>query len=134
MIYICTVIRTSTHNIEVSVNVQYWPQYSIPKENHYFFVYYITIKNKSDYTVQLLKRHWDIFDTLIERRTVNGDGVVGETPIIEPGQSYTYNSGCNLASEIGYMRGHYTLLNIITEKEFNVAIPQFDLIVPAKLN
>lgn len=127
-------IRTSTHNIEVSVRVQYWQQYSIPKENHYFFVYFITIQNKSDYSVQLLKRHWDIFDTLGEARTVEGAGVVGETPIIEPGQSFTYNSGCNLVSEMGYMRGYYTLIKLVDEKEFTVDIPKFDLIVPAKLN
>ena len=127
-------VKISTHNIEISVEVKYWPQHSMPKENHYFFVYFISIQNKSDFSVQLLRRHWDIFDSIGDKRVVDGDGVVGETPVLEPGQKFEYNSGCNLTSEIGFMKGHYTLLKIMDNKEFNVEIPQFDLIVPAKLN
>lgn len=127
-------VNTSTHNIEVSVDVKYWPQHSIPKENHYFFVYFITIENKSSHAVQLLKRHWDIFDSIGDHRTVEGEGVVGETPVIEPGQKFEYNSGCNLISEIGYMKGYYTLIQLLDEKEFNVDIPRFEMIVPAKCN
>lgn len=127
-------VKISTHNIEISVEVRYWPQHSMPKENHYFFVYFITIENKSDFSVQLLKRHWDIFDSIGDKRIVDGEGVVGETPILEPGQKFEYNSGCNLTSEMGYMKGYYTLLKLIDNKEFNVDIPKFDLIVPAKLN
>jgi ApaG protein len=106
----------------------------MPKENHYFFVYFITIENKSDVSVQLLKRHWDIFDSIGDNRQVDGDGVVGETPVLEPGQKFEYNSGCNLTSEMGYMKGYYTLLKLMDEKEFNVEIPKFDLVVPAKWN
>ena len=72
-------VKISTHNIEISVEVKYWPQHSMPKENHYFFVYFITIENKSDFSVQLLRRHWDIFDSIGDKRVVDGDGVVGET-------------------------------------------------------
>jgi ApaG protein len=127
-------VKISTHNIEISVEVKYWPQHSMPKENHYFFVYFITIQNKSDFSVQLLRRHWDIFDSIGDKRVVDGDGVVGETPVLEPGQKFEYNSGCNLTSELGYMKGFYTLLKLMDGKEFNVDIPKFDLIVPAKLN
>lgn len=127
-------VKTSTHNIEISVEVKYWPQHSMPKENHYFFVYFITIHNKSDFSVQLLKRHWDIFDSTGDKRVVEGEGVVGETPILEPGQKFEYNSGCNLTSEMGYMKGYYTLVKRMDNKEFHVEIPRFDLIVPAKLN
>lgn len=127
-------VKTSTYNIEVSVDVKYWPQHSIPKENHYFFVYFITIENKSDYTVQLLKRHWDIFDSIGDKRAVDGDGVVGETPVLQPGEKFEYNSGCNLTSEIGFMKGFYTLVKLADDKEFNVEIPQFEMIVPAKCN
>lgn len=127
-------VKISTHNIEVSVDVKYWPRQSIPKESHYFFVYFITIENKSDYSVQLTKRHWDIFDSIGEKRTVDGDGVVGETPVLEPGQKFEYNSGCNLTSEIGYMQGYYTLVKCVDQKEFQVAIPKFSLVVPGKLN
>ena len=127
-------VKTSTYNIEVSVDVKYWPQHSIPKENHYFFIYFVTIENKSDYAVQLLKRHWDIFDSIGDKRTVDGEGVVGETPVLEPGEKFEYNSGCNLISEIGYMKGFYTLVKLADDKEFNVEIPQFELVVPAKYN
>lgn len=127
-------VKISTHNIEISVEAKYWPQHSMPKENHYFFVYFITIENKSDFSVQLLRRHWDIFDSVGDRRNVDGDGVVGETPVLEPGQKFEYNSGCNLTSDMGYMKGYYTFLKLMDNKEFNVNIPVFDLIVPAKLN
>jgi ApaG protein len=127
-------VKISTHNIEISVEVKYWPQHSMPKENHYFFVYFITIENKSDFSVQLLRRHWDIFDSIGDNREVDGDGVVGETPVLEPGQKFEYNSGCNLTSEMGYMKGYYTLLKLLDGKEFNVDIPKFDLVVPAKWN
>ena len=127
-------VKINTHNIEISVEVKFWPQHSMPRENHYFFVYFITIQNKSDFSVQLLRRHWDIFDSIGEKRVVDGDGVVGETPVLEPGQKFEYNSGCNLTSEIGFMKGYYTLLKLMDGKEFSVDIPRFDLVVPAKLN
>lgn len=127
-------VKTRTHDIEISVEVKYWPQHSMPKENHYFFVYFITIENKSDFAVQLLKRHWDIFDSTGEWRQVDGEGVVGETPVLEPGQKFEYNSGCNLMSDMGYMKGYYTLVKLLDDREFNVEIPRFELIVPAKMN
>ena len=127
-------VKISARNIEVSIDVKYWSKQSIPKESHYFFVYFITIENKSDFSVQLTKRHWDIFDSIGEKRAVDGEGVVGETPVIGPGQKFEYNSGCNLTSEIGYMKGYYTLVELIDNETFQVEIPRFDLIVPAKLN
>lgn len=126
--------RTITHGIEISVSCRYWPEQSVPKENLYFFVYFITIINRSETTVQLLKRHWDIFDSNGEKRYVDGDGVVGETPVLEPGQSFEYNSGCNLSTELGYMAGHYVMKKLTDESEFKVEIPRFQLIVPSKLN
>ncbi len=127
-------VRISTRNIEVSVDVRYWDKQSIPKESHYFFVYFITIENKSDFSVQLTLRHWDIFDSIGEKREVDGEGVVGETPVIEPGEKFEYNSGCNLTSEMGYMQGYYTLIKLIDQEEFKVEIPRFELVVPAKMN
>lgn len=127
-------VKTTTNNIEISVDVKYWAQQSMPRENHYFFVYFITIENKSDYTVQLTHRHWDIFDSNYDFRTVDGEGVVGETPVIEPGEKFEYNSGCNLTTEVGYMEGFYTMQRVIDSEEFKVAIPKFEMIVPAKLN
>jgi len=107
---------------------------SIPKEGHYFFIYFITIENKSDFSVQLIRRHWDIFDSVGEKRVVDGEGVVGETPILAPGEKFDYNSGCNLTSDMGYMNGYYTLVRLINNEEFQVQIPKFDLVVPARLN
>jgi ApaG protein len=127
-------IKTTTHSIEISVETKYWSQQSIPNENHYFFIYYITIENKSEYSVQLLKRHWDIFDSVSDFRTVDGEGVVGETPVLEPGEKFEYNSGCNLTTDIGYMKGYYVMQRMSDNEEFLVNIPKFDLIVPAKLN
>ena len=127
-------VKITTHNIEISVESSFHAQHSVPGENHYFFIYFVTIINHSDYSVQLLKRHWDIFDSNGEKHTIDGDGVVGETPTIKPGGQFKYNSGCNLNSEIGYMKGFYTLKDILTGKQFDVQIPKFDLIVPAKLN
>lgn len=127
-------VRTITHNIEVSVDVKFWPQHSMPNENHYFFVYFISIENRSDTTVQLMRRHWDIFDSIGDHRSVDGEGVVGETPVLEPGQKFEYNSGCNLNSDIGYMRGYYILEKLLDGSEIKVEIPQFDLVVPGKLN
>lgn len=127
-------VKTTTHSIEISVEANYMSQQSVPHENHYFFVYHITIVNNSQHTVQLIKRHWDIFDSLSDQRTVDGEGVVGETPVLEPGEKFQYNSGCNLTTDMGYMKGYYTMIRLFDESEFNVEIPKFDLIVPAKLN
>lgn len=126
--------KTVTKNIHISVVVKYWPNQSLPKENHYFFVYYITIENKSEYTVQLMNRHWDIVDTQGENRTVDGEGVIGETPVLEPGEVFKYNSGCNLTGELGYMKGYYTMKRLLDNEQFKVQIPRFDMVVPAKLN
>jgi ApaG protein len=127
-------VRINTHNIEISVEAKFWPESSIPRENHFFFIYFITIENKSDVTVQLTKRHWDIFDSVGDHRVVDGEGVVGETPVLKPGQKFEYNSGCNLTSDMGYMKGYYTLVNVANKKTIFVEIPRFDLIVPSKFN
>jgi ApaG protein len=127
-------VSTTTNSIEISVEVKYWPEQSLPKENHYFFIYFITIVNKSEHSVQLLARHWDIFDSVNDFRTVEGEGVVGETPILEPGEKFEYNSGCNLTSDMGYMKGFYTMKRLIDKKVFHVEIPKFELIVPSKLS
>ena len=126
--------KTLTHDIEISVVSKYLPEQSSPNDNLYFFIYFITIENKGSQSVQLIKRHWEIFDSINDLRTVDGIGVVGETPVIEPGETFEYNSGCNLVSEIGYMKGHYIMKRLIDNSEINVTIPQFNLIVPAKLN
>lgn len=127
-------LKENTQSIDIQVTTRYLAENSIPKENHYFFVYFITITNNNSFSVQLTKRHWDIIDSTGEKRRVDGEGVVGETPILEPGESFSYNSGCNLQSDVGAMYGYYSFINLITEAEFNVPIPRFEMMVPAKLN
>ena len=97
-------------------------------------MYEVTIANKSEYTVKLLSRHWDIVDGHGEMREVNGEGVVGETPSLEPGETYSYNSGCDFTTEIGKMSGYYTMLKLVDKTEFKVQIPEFIMVLPAKLN
>ncbi len=124
----------STAGIKVSVETFYQANQSHPFASHYFFAYRITIKNISDYTVQLKKRHWYIFDSNGIKSEVEGDGVVGVQPILVPGQSYQYVSGCNLITDMGKMHGIYLMKREIDGKLFNVKIPEFLMIVPYKLN
>lgn len=123
-----------THGIEISVKTDYYAPQSDPKNSTYFFVYEVTITNKSDYTVKLLKRHWDITDGFGEKREVEGEGVVGETPSLEPGESFSYNSGCNFTTDMGKMSGYYTMKKLVDQSEFTVLIPVFIMILPARLN
>lgn len=127
-------ISTITNGIEISVKTHYYAQQSSPKEGHYFFVYEITITNKSEYTVKLLKRHWDITDCFGQKRIVDGEGVIGETPTLEPNESFAYNSGCDFSTEIGKMSGFYTMWKLVDKTEFNVSIPEFVMVLPARLN
>ena len=127
-------ITKSTAGINVSVEIQYNSRQSHPIASHYFFAYSITIKNVSDYTVQLKKRHWFIFDSNGIKSEVEGVGVVGEQPILIPGQSYQYVSGCNLLSDMGKMAGVYIMEREIDGEIFHVTIPEFMMVVPYKFN
>jgi ApaG protein len=123
-----------TEGVKISVSTQFRPDLSDLIHNRLFFNYRVEIKNKSDFKIQLLHRDWYIFDSLEESSFVSGEGVVGEQPILTPGQQYAYISGCELNSEIGNMRGFYTFKNLDNGDLFQVQIPQFDLIYPGKLN
>ncbi|WP_164109983.1 MULTISPECIES: Co2+/Mg2+ efflux protein ApaG [Sphingobacterium] len=127
-------ITQSTAGINVSVECIYQSEYSNPDNMHFMFAYRITIENSSDYTAQLVSRHWEIFDSIGEHKQVHGEGVVGEQPILLPGTSHQYVSGCNLKSELGYMEGHYIMVREIDGQQFKVDIPRFNLIAPFRLN
>lgn len=127
-------VTATTEGVKVCVETEYQPEYSSPSQYHYVFTYRITIENHSDYTVKLLKRHWLISDANTHQRAVEGDGVVGQQPVIEPGDSHQYVSGCNLKSGMGKMAGSYTMERIFDGKSFKVSIPEFNMIVPFKLN
>ncbi|UZR94673.1 Co2+/Mg2+ efflux protein ApaG [Chondrinema litorale] len=123
-----------TEGIKVSVVTEYQQEYSSPKQYHYVFTYKIKIENNSEYTVQLLRRKWSIFDSDGVRKEVEGDGVVGQQPVIEPGEMHQYVSGCNLKTGIGKMKGYYLIERMIDGKKIEVSIPEFSLIVPFKMN
>ena len=127
-------ITQVTSGIKVSVEVYYRQDQSNALLNQHVFAYRITITNNSDYSVQLKRRHWFILDSSSTNREVEGEGVIGELPIIGTGEKYQYVSGCNLESEIGKMYGTYLMERLIDKKQFYVRIPEFQLCVPYKQN
>lgn len=121
-------VTAITKGIQVSVETTYQPDFSNPQQHHYVFTYKVRIDNKSNHTVQLLRRRWEIFDATESRKIVEGEGVVGQQPILEPGESHTYVSGCNLKSGIGKMYGSFTLEKLRDGQLWEVVIPEFQLI------
>lgn len=120
--------------VTISVEVFYQPSYSNPINHEFMFAYRITVENNNHFTIKLLNRHWYIFDSSSEYKEVEGEGVVGQQPIIKPGERFQYSSGCNLHTEIGKMHGYYTMENLQNKTQFKVQIPSFEMIVPNKLN
>lgn len=123
-----------TCGIRVSVATRLMEDQSNPDLNYFHFAYRIMIENRSDFTVQLMRRHWIIFDSHAQKREIEGEGVVGLQPVINPGQSYEYESGCVLGSEIGSMHGTYLMKREVDGETFEIFIPRFELIVPRRLN
>lgn len=123
----------TTKGITISVETFYYPDQSRPNCSEYIFAYRIHITNHSLDTVQLLSRHWHIFDSNGMKREVQGEGVVGEQPILMPDETHEYSSACYLETEIGKMHGSY-LMERFDGSQFTVRIPAFQMIVPYKLN
>ena len=123
-----------SEGIKVSVETYYQPEFSNPLQNEFMFAYQVTIENNNTFPVQLLSRHWHIFDSNGSLREVEGEGVVGVQPTIAPGEFYQYMSGCNLRSEMGRMHGTYLVENVNTQTTFTVIIPAFEMQVPFKMN
>ncbi|GEM66889.1 Co2+/Mg2+ efflux protein ApaG [Sphingobacterium mizutaii NBRC 14946 = DSM 11724] len=124
----------TTSGVKISVESTYQSEYSNPENEHFMFAYRITIENLSEYTVQLVRRHWNIYDSIGLNKQVDGDGVVGEQPILEPGQMHQYVSGCNLKSDMGFMEGYYEMIREMDNSIFHVHIPRFNLIANYRLN
>ena len=122
-----------TEGVRVHVEAFYMETHSNPEEDLYVFAYQIRLKNFSQRTVQLLRRHWIITDSNGETNEVHGEGVVGEQPVLEPDQEYEYTSGSHLKSPVGTMQGSYQMKTADGEK-FEVTIPCFTLAVPGSLN
>ncbi|GDX42848.1 protein ApaG [Bacteroidota bacterium] len=123
-----------TEGVQVSVETFYQEDYSNPMQGEYMFAYRVEIENYNSFPVQLHRRHWFIFDSNATRREVEGEGVVGVQPVILPGETYRYVSGCNLKTEMGRMVGTYQMENLDTREQFTVQIPSFEMVVPYKNN
>jgi ApaG protein len=127
-------VTAITQGVKISVDTVYQEEYSNPEKEHFMFAYQITIENLSDYSIQLMRRQWFIFDSNGTQRDVEGEGVVGIQPVIAPGESHSYVSGCNLTTDIGSMSGNYLMHRTADQSDFTVNIPEFQLIVPYRLN
>ena len=119
-----------TEGVRVRVAVSYLADQSEPGRGRWFWAYHIRIENTGPIAVQLLTRHWIITDGRGTRHSVEGEGVVGEQPLIAPGGSYDYVSGCPLATPTGNMQGHYLMVDE-NGRRFDVTIPKFELLAPA---
>jgi ApaG protein len=127
-------IFLTTLGVTISVEQYFVSSHFAALGNDFVFAYQINITNESNNTIKLLKRHWRIASSNGDVRFVDGEGVVGQQPIIGVNESYSYNSGCHLQTEIGNMSGYYTFLDLHSMIPFEVIIPQFGLVVPHKLN
>ena len=119
-----------TSGITVRVAVNFMPDQSRTAARRWFWVYHIRIENHRDDTVRLLARHWRITDSRGIVNIVDGEGVVGETPVLAPRATHDYVSGCELTTNMGSMEGHYTFAREDGSR-FEVAIPFFPLAAPA---
>lgn len=119
--------------ISITVETQYLGHPIAPNEDQYAFAYRITISNRSDEVVQLMSRHWIIRDADNHVQEVHGAGVVGQTPVIAPGQSFTYSSGAVVKTPVGTMQGSYQFIDS-QHQPFEVPIPVFRLAVEAVLH
>jgi ApaG protein len=124
---------TTTNGIRVQVSSQFLPDRSSPKEGQYVFAYHITITNVGTDTAQLISRHWIITNADGETEDVQGPGVVGEQPVLKPGEHFDYTSFCPLKTNVGTMHGSYTMVTPDGEA-FQAKVAPFTLAVPYALN
>ena len=127
-------VQLITEGISITVETFYNNEQSNPLLNEHAFAYKVSIDNLSNFPIKLLRRHWQIFDSNATHREVEGEGVVGQQPILEPGESFQYMSGVSIRTEIGRMLGKYQMENMLNKKMFSINIPEFELVAPHKLN
>ncbi len=127
-------VQQVTSGIKISVETNYEGSFYKNYKIQYAFAYTVTIENQSKDSVQLNARHWEILDALNNIEIVSGEGVIGKKPVINPGESHTYTSGCLLTSPFGAMQGHYNMINFTTTKNFEVTIPTFKLSAKFAIN
>jgi ApaG protein len=121
--------EATTRGVRVAVVSEYAPDRSRPVQHQWFFLYTITIANEGHDTVQLVSRHWIITDGSGRVEEVKGAGVVGQQPVLAPGKSFTYTSGCPLSTPFGVMHGTYQMISS-TGEPFDVTIAPFTLSEP----
>ncbi|SFD15704.1 Co2+/Mg2+ efflux protein ApaG [Algibacter pectinivorans] len=127
-------VQQVTKGIKISVETTFEGSFYKNYKIQYAFGYTITIENQSKDSVQLYARHWEILDALNNVETVSGEGVIGKKPVLKPGESHTYSSGCLLTSPFGAMQGQYSMVNFTTTQKFKVTIPTFKLSAPFAIN
>lgn len=120
-------IQQITRGIKITVDTDYNGSFLKDNVLHFAFAYQIEIENQSKSSVQLLTRHWKIIETMNKNQYVNGTGVKGKKPIINPGEVHKYKSGCLLSSAFGAMKGTYTMIDLSSSKIFKAEIPLFKL-------
>ena len=121
------------YRIEVSAKVEYIASQSRPEDEHYVFAYHITLHNTGSQPAQLISRHWIITDGSDKVQEVHGQGVVGEQPLLAPGESFRYTSGCVLKTPVGTMHGSYQMV-AADGHPFDAPIAPFMLAVPRVLH
>lgn len=127
-------VHQVTRGIKISVDTTFEGTFYKNYKIHFAFGYRVTIENQGKDSVQLTARHWKIYDALNPTEVVDGEGVIGKKPVLKPGESHSYNSGCLLSSPFGAMQGHYHMVNFTTTNTFKVMIPTFKLSAPFALN
>jgi ApaG protein len=127
-------VQQITEGVSIEVESFYLHEQSNPINNEFYFAYRITIANLTKDPVQLHSRYWNIVDSNGSHRVVEGEGVVGQQPVLQSGARYQYTSACNLRTDIGKMYGYYNFENLFNKRQFQVAIPEFILMAPYKLN
>lgn len=127
--HISPMYSATTHDIKVTATPNFSPERSDPASNRYFWTYTIEIANHGQISVHLIERNWRITDGHGRVEHVHGPGVVGETPTIEPGSSFSYTSGCGLTTASGMMSGSYRMMDA-EGRLFLVEIPAFSLDSP----
>lgn len=119
--------EATTNGVQVEAVARFSPEHSAPHLGQWFFLYTIRITNLSDETVQLVARHWVITDATGTVEEVRGSGVVGEQPVLDPGESFEYTSGCPLKTPFGFMRGRYEVLAPAGGRRFEAEVAPFEL-------
>lgn len=127
-------VQQVTSGIKISVETTFEGTFYKNYKVHFAFGYKVSIENQSKVSVQLYSRHWRILDALNNMEIIEGEGVIGKKPILKPGESHTYTSGCLLTSPFGAMQGHYNMVNFTNASNFKVYIPSFKLSAPFALN